>query len=218
MPGRLFAIGDIHGCIRQLRTIIEDKIRPDASDILVFLGDYIDRGPDSKAVADYLIDLSGKYQVRPLMGNHELLMINSFYTGDTSLWFLNGGAATLKSFEISHPREFDSKYLNFFTGLLWYYEYEQYLFVHAGFNDDAEDPFEERDSMVWVRTEEYSHPVLKDRIIIHGHTPITSEQCSRLVRQKKNVINIDTGCVYSSAGYGILTALELKTGTLYFVG
>jgi serine/threonine protein phosphatase 1 len=218
MSGRLYAIGDIHGCIRQLRTIIEDKINPDETDILVFLGDYIDRGPDSKAVTDFIIDLSGNHQVITLMGNHELMMMNSLVKGDTSLWFLNGGESTLESFAIRHPREFDSKYLNFFTELVWYYEYDQYLFVHAGFNDIAADPFEDRYSMVWVRTEQYSNPLLKDRIIIHGHTPITSEQCSRLVLQKKNVINIDTGCVYTSPEYGILTALELKTGTLYFVG
>lgn len=216
MPGRLFAIGDIHGCFRQLREIIEEKINPEKDDVLVFLGDYIDRGPGIRAVTDYLIDLSAKgYIVKTLIGNHELIMLDAIKTGDTALWFMNGGESTLYSFGIKHPRELDLVYLRFFSELLWYFEYEKYLFVHAGFNDS--NPFEDRDSMVWVRTEHYFNPLLKDRIIIHGHTPITTSECSETVRQKKIVINIDTGCVYDSPGYGVLTALELKTGTLYFV-
>jgi serine/threonine protein phosphatase 1 len=76
MSGRLFAVGDIHGCIRQLRVIIEEKIRPDKDDTVVLLGDYIDRGPDIKAVADYIMNLSDKnHKIKLLIGNHELMML-----------------------------------------------------------------------------------------------------------------------------------------------
>jgi serine/threonine protein phosphatase 1 len=218
MSGRLFAIGDIHGCIRQLTEIVEEKIRPDNDDTIILLGDYIDRGPEIKAVTDYIINLSGKgYNLRSLIGNHELMMLNSIRTGDMALWFMNGGESTLDSFGIRHPGDLESKYIQFFSNLLWYFEYENYLFVHAGFNDNAADPFEDRYSMVWVRTEHYSNPLLKNRIIIHGHTPIKSTECIKAVRQNKKVINIDTGCVYSSPEYGVLTAIELKSRTLHFV-
>ncbi|MDP4240059.1 MAG: serine/threonine protein phosphatase, partial [Bacteroidota bacterium] len=82
----------------------------------------------------------------------------------------------------------------------------------------ATNPFDDKYSMVWTRNEHYEHPSLKDKIIVHGHTPIPVEICRERLQMNRKVINIDTGCVYAEyPGYGKLTALEINSMTLYSV-
>lgn len=209
MRNRLIAIGDIHGCYDQLRTLIEDKIKADREDTIVLLGDYIDRGPEIRKTIDYIIRLKEKgYNLVPLRGNHEVMMLNSIKTGDFSAWFWNGGETTLESFGIFYTGTLDDRYMRFFEELPWYYMEGNYLFVHAGFNDS--DPFNDRNALIWTRNETYTNPLLTDKIIIHGHTPITVEQCIERIRSNNHVKNIDTGCVYDDPGYGVLTAIDLS--------
>lgn len=218
MTERLIAIGDIHGCFDQFRTMVEENIHATKDDRIILIGDYIDRGSQIREVIDYIINLQEKFfNIIPLLGNHELMLLNAFNKSDTALWLLNGGAGTLNSFGIKDPKELDDKYIRFFKSLFWYYEFEKYLFVHAGFNDGDANPFEDKISMVWTRRESYTNPKFADRIIIHGHTPITAEECQKNVRSGNRVINIDTGCVYDDPGYGTLTAIELRSNKLYFV-
>lgn len=212
---RLIAIGDVHGCYDQLYTLITQKLQVTSRDRLVLLGDYIDRGPAIKEVIDYIIGLKEKgYDIVALRGNHEVMMLDSFKTGDFSTWLWNGAESTLASFGLDFTSTPEDKYLRFFESLLWYYEEGNYLFVHAGFND--KDPFNDKHAMIWTRNETYTHPYLKDKIIIHGHTHITVRQCLEIVRSGSSVINIDTGCVYTGPGYGALTAIELNSGELFF--
>lgn len=218
MTKRLLAIGDIHGCFEQFRQMIVDKIRATRDDNIILVGDYIDRGPDSRKVIDFILDLqTGGFNIVPLRGNHEVMLLEAIEKGDSSLWLRNGGAATLRSFGIEAPRELEDRYIKFFKGLPWYFEFEKYLFVHAGLNDDDTDPFKDKVSMVWTRRESYRNPGLAGRIIVHGHTPVTTDDCKRNVAGNSQVINIDTGCVYSEQGLGTLTAIELNTRNLYFV-
>ncbi len=212
---RLFAIGDIHGCFDQLRTIIEEKINATSKDKIVLIGDYIDRGKKIKQTIDYIIKLKDKgFDIITLRGNHEEMMLHALSTGDFSGWLWNGAESTLTSFGIGFTRSLEEKYLRFFENLLWYYESGEFLFVHAGFND--KDPFTDTHSMIWTRNELYTNPLLKDRIIVHGHTPITKKQCIERNRIRNNVINIDTGCVYTDPGFGVLTAIELNSRELFF--
>lgn len=220
MSQRLLAIGDVHGCYDQFRILIEDRIKIMKSDRIVLLGDYIDRGPRSREVTDYIIDLLEKgFDVIPLIGNHESMMLASVESElYMSNWFMNGGYETLNSFGVESPDRLDKKYLEFFTNLSYYYIQDQVIFVHAGFNDEISNPLEDNYQMIWSRRETYSNPFFSDRIIVHGHTPIPLSECREMVSSGSRFINIDTGCVYDEwGGYGHLTALELSTRELFFV-
>jgi serine/threonine protein phosphatase 1 len=217
---RLFAIGDIHGCSDQLRELVESVIGIQKQDRIVFLGDYIDRGRASRAVVDYIMNLQhNEYNVIPLIGNHEWMLLEAYESDDHLMnWIFNGGSHTLESFEINALSELSKEYIDFFRNLRYYYLFKNYIFVHAGFNDLISDPFDDRYDMIWTRRESYSNPVFSDKIIIHGHTPLTLESCRKLIDEKNRVINIDTGCVYADiTGYGHLTAIELFSMELFSV-
>jgi serine/threonine protein phosphatase 1 len=218
MNRRLFAIGDIHGCIDSFRELIEYKIGIKNNDKLVLLGDYIDRGNSSKEVVDYIIDLQRKgFDIIPLMGNHEAMLIDSLDNEDLLLtWIFNGGAVTLKSFGIKSLKDLNHVYIDFFRGLQYYFLLNNFLFVHAGFNDEISNPFDDKYQMIWTRREEYTNPLFKDKIIIHGHSPVTEILCRQSILENRQVINIDTGCVYSDeVGYGRLSAIELYSMELF---
>ncbi len=217
---RLVAIGDIHGCFDSLKELVESKIQLDKNDTLVLLGDYIDRGDKSKEVIVYIIGLQKKnYNIIPLIGNHELLLLETFEDEKNKRkWFQNGGGETLKSFGVDSIKDISLKHLKFFKNLLSYFSIEDYLFVHAGFNDKILNPFQDTYSMVWECQVEYLNPLLAEKTIIHGHRPITIEYCEKQIDEKKQVINIDTGCVYKEkVGYGKLTAIELYSRKLFSV-
>ncbi|MGE0021684.1 MAG: metallophosphoesterase family protein [Draconibacterium sp.] len=220
MNNRLFAIGDIHGCFDSFKELVEIKIQLQKNDKLVMLGDYIDRGPDSKEVVDFIIGLlENGYDVIPLMGNHEAMLLDAFEDKkNISRWIQNGGNETLKSFEINSLKDIESKYIEFFKGLRYYYSFEDYLFVHAGFNDNMINPLTDFYSMLWNCKESYTNPLLSDKTIVHGHNPVSVSKCEERVLSKSNVISIDTGCVYKEyEGFGKLTAYECNTQKILFV-
>jgi len=220
MNERIFAIGDIHGCFDQFRELVEDKIRLEKSDKLVLLGDYIDRGPDSKKVLDFIIGLQNSgFDTIALTGNHEAMLVDAYFNPDRlSLWMKNGGGATLNSFGINNLSQLNPAYLNFFKELPLWYESDNYLFVHAGFNDSASDPFLDRKTMLWHSSEEYTHPKLAGKTIVHGHQTIQLVYLKESLLHGDHVINIDTGCVYKNIeDYGKLTAVELNSRTIISV-
>jgi len=212
MSSRLFAIGDIHGCFDSLKILMEEKIRIRKSDKVVFLGDYIDRGPQGKEVIDYIIHLlENGFHIVPLSGNHEAMLLDAYDDpGNLPLWIYNGGATTLRSFHIRSIREIENKYLRFFKGLKYWHETRKFIFVHAGFNDGLEDPFQDRFAMIWQCRNHYSNPLLKNKIVVHGHRAVPAEICEMALKESYPVIDVDTGCVYRNfEGYGRLTAVEL---------
>ena len=220
MNKRLFTIGDIHGCFDSFIELVENKIQLQKSDKLILLGDYIDRGNKSKEVVDFIIELQEEgYDIVPLMGNHEALLLDAFESEkNISIWIQNGGNETLKSFEISSVKDIESKYFKYFKDLKYYYAFEGYLFVHAGFNDNALNPFTDYYSMLWKCKESYTNPLLANKTIIHGHNPISISKCEERVLSKLDVINIDTGCVYNDKeGFGRLTAYDCNTQRILFV-
>ena len=218
MSNRHFAIGDIHGCFNSLKELIENKIQLQKNDKLILLGDYIDRGPNSKEVVDYIIELQDRgYDIMTLLGNHESMLVDAYYNENAiSKWIQNGGSETLKSFEINSLKNLESKYLDFFNNLKLYFELDEYLFVHAGFNDELENPFVDKYCMLWKSRERYFNPLLRDRIIIHGHSPVPINSCEEQIKNNSNVINIDAGCVYSNPDLGKLVALEINSRTILF--
>lgn len=217
---RLIAIGDIHGCFKPFYELVVNTIDLKKEDKLILLGDYIDRGTQSKEVVDFIIDLKeAGFDVTPLMGNHEAMLLEAY--GDTGMlyqWYMNSGETTLQSIGIHDVRDLDETYLCFFSGLKYYESTGDFLFVHAGFNDLDADPFNDTYHMIWESRLSYKNPVLRGKTIIHGHRPKTLEYVKKQIRDKSPVIPIDTGCVYGrEMDYGFLSALEINEMKLYSV-
>lgn len=214
---RLFAISDIHGCFKPFYELVVNEIKLQKTDQLMLLGDYIDRGDQSKEVIDFIIDLQKEgFKITALTGNHELMLLNSY--DDPSilpLWMMNNGMSTLQSFGINDIRDLDRRYIEFFKKLGYYSIFGDIIFVHAGFNDLAEDPFLDGYTMVWESRISYQNPALTGKTIIHGHRPKTIQYIQRAISGHAQVIPIDTGCVYGrESGLGLLSALEVKTMVL----
>ncbi|MDY0344903.1 MAG: metallophosphoesterase family protein [Lentimicrobium sp.] len=220
MAERLLAVGDIHGCFDSFREMVENRIKLQKSDKLILLGDYIDRGYKSKEVIDYIMELTENgYDVIPLRGNHEVMLLDAYEDEENfELWFINGGITTLKSFNINSIFDIDPKYITFFRELQYFYSYEDFLFVHAGFDNFAANPFTDYYAMTWESREYYDNPILKNKTIIHGHKTITSYACEVSILKSRKVINIDTGCVYKHLdGYGKLTAYDCNARKTFVV-
>jgi serine/threonine protein phosphatase 1 len=218
--GRLFAISDIHGCFDAFYELLIRRIGLDRSDRLILLGDYIDRGEKSKEVIDFIIDLQAKgYNITPLLGNHEAMLMDSYQNPVMlPVWYMNSGMTTLHSFGIRDIADIDKKYTDFFMSLHYFEISGNFIFVHAGFDDYAPDPFADTHSMIWECRTQYDNPALAGKTIIHGHRPKTTDWVKKMINEKSKVIPIDTGCVYDSElGYGNLSALEINSMLLITV-
>lgn len=216
---KIYAIGDIHGCAKTLKKLMAE-IQPAKSDTLVFLGDYIDRGPRIKGTIDFLIELKDSgHRVIYLMGNHEWMLLDTFENNVREfIWRYNGAESTLRSFGISEITQLNSHYVQFFKNLDFYWQSSNFLFVHAGFSNIPNQEFDDIQSNLWTRNETYTSPKLKDMCIIHGHTPTTKGDLISRLDNGQKVLNIDTGCVYyKRLGSGALTALEIPSFKIYSV-
>jgi serine/threonine protein phosphatase 1 len=207
---RIFVIGDIHGCCNTFKKLLLEKLAIQKSDEIYCIGDYVDRGNDSKGVIDFIINLRTKgYEINTLRGNHEQMMLDSTIDQERLyLWLQNGGVETLKSFGISSVNELSHKYLTFLKQTKFFIATDKYIFVHAGLNFRIENPFTDKEAMLWTRDEYFDKSKINNRIIIHGHTPIPLETLIKRLNPDK--INIDGGCVYNYlSGFGNLIALSL---------
>ncbi|MDE3183535.1 MAG: serine/threonine protein phosphatase [Bacteroidota bacterium] len=207
---RIFAIGDIHGCSKTFEKLLKDKIQLTKEDNIYCIGDYIDRGDDSKGVIDLIIELRAEgYPIYTLRGNHEQMMLDAVNDKKSlNLWLDNGGKKTLKSFGIKSQDELPQEYFSFLKETEFYLQKDNYIFVHAGLNFRNENLFEDKEAMLWERDFFPQQPALEDRLLIHGHTPIP---LTFILKQKGNCINIDGGCVYRNRPhFGHLVAIDLK--------
>ena len=201
---KIFAIGDIHGSYDRLKTLM-DKIPIDFSrDTLVFIGDYIDRGPHSVEVVDYLMQLKIRVpRVIFLKGNHED-MLDKFINGDDRFtYLLNGGQQTLDSY-LTKPVQSDfypipPDHMDFFKSLRLFYETEEFIFVHAGLRPRVLLESQKPQDLLWIRDKFISTKYDFGKRVIFGHTPLKKP----LVEPNK--IGIDTGAVYGNA----LTCVQL---------
>lgn len=204
---RYIAITDIHGEKRKLDSVLSQiEMRPD--DVFVFMGDYIDRGPDSRGVVDRIIELGEKYKCIYLTGSHEYALLHAKTDDYYQFLFDNyGGPATVRSYG-----SFENIFKihgDFFRSLQFYYLTDKYLFVHAGINPDY--PLEEQDEvdLVYIRSKFiYSKHNLPQKIIF-GHTEFDAP----LVQDDK--ICIDLGC--GKYPHAHLCALILDNGKEEFV-
>jgi len=221
-----WVIGDVHGCIKTFRTMVEEEIVPRKEDALFLMGDLIDRGPDSKSVLDFIFRLHNQsLNVITLMGNHEWMLLESMTSREMfSLWMQNRGFTTLHDFGLSPdpesgPRavtQIPARYLDFFERLPLFAETDGFFLVHAGLNPDLKNPEEDKETMLWTRKETYPAEFLRRRKLIHGHSPLPLQEIrQRISDPGTKVYNLDGGCVYPHIpGYGNLVAWNLDTGEL----
>jgi serine/threonine protein phosphatase 1 len=214
MPARTIAIGDVHGCSKALAALLE-AVRPTALDTLVTLGDYIDRGPDSRLVLDQLIDLRQRCQLVPLLGNHEEMLLAAL-KDRTMLrcWLSCGGLEMLSSYgfriEEAPPwRRWDEaiprEHWSFLAHCRNYHETATHLFVHGGCDPNLPMDQQPAEVLRWQFTDPLSaRPHASGKIIVCGHTP----QRSGEILDLGFLICIDTGC---HAGKW-LTALDVHSG------
>jgi serine/threonine protein phosphatase 1 len=206
---RIFIIGDIHGCHKTFRKLIYEEISIKESDRIYCLGDYIDRGSNSRGVVDFILELrKDNYQVYTLRGNHEQMLLDSENSiSANALWKMNGGNTTLRDFKVSTIRELDPVYLEFFESTEFYFKTDQFLLVHAGLNFNLPDPLADKYSLLWIRDFKVNKSYLGGRILVHGHTPVNGDFIRR--QYFESPFNIDGGCVYKDIeGLGSLFALN----------
>lgn len=209
---RCFVIPDVHGCSKTLAKLYGDLLKPDASDTLVFLGDYVNKGPDTRGVIDFLINLQGIHQnLFFLRGNHDQLLLDSMATGFTGPeYFEKSLATTLNNFNVDHPSKIPDRYIDFLRSTIFYFIYEPYLMIHAGLNFAIPNPMDDTEAMLYLREMEPVPSMIDHRIIIHGHIPKKLEEVEAQLRERNSAAyGIDTGCVYPEKGMGHLLALEL---------
>jgi serine/threonine protein phosphatase 1 len=227
---RAYAVGDIHGrddLLEQLIAAIERDIqsRPPAENYVVFLGDYIDRGPGSRAVIERLSQLSaGTFTPIFLIGNHEevLLRLLAGEQGLLASWLRFGGADCARSYGLD-PKKLGRQderhaiealrqavprhHVDFLRGLIDIFRFGDYLFVHAGIRPGVDLGEQSQMDLRWIRT-----PFLDDRtdygfLVIHGHT------ITEAVDEQPNRIGIDTGAYWS----GVLSAIGLEGGERWYL-
>ena len=224
----LFAIGDIHGCLSQLTSLHKNiltynKFDP-KNDLLIYLGDYIDRGKNSKEVIDQIIKLkSNKIKTINLMGNHDEFMIDFLFNKNNNIksWLNFGADSTFRSYGIeivefikdgfeeniinklreTALKKIDENNLNFFKNLKTSFSTEKYLFAHAGIDPQKKLTDQTKKDYLWSRSDKFFDKEFKaDKIIVHGHTPVEN------IISDPFRINIDSGCYFS----GKLTSVCLR--------
>ncbi|MCF8245827.1 MAG: metallophosphoesterase [Saprospiraceae bacterium] len=221
---RQFAISDIHGCNISFNALL-DKIGLTTTDELYLLGDYIDRGPDSKGVLDTIIRLqSTGYKMRCLVGNHDEAILKArqdrkFYLNWVDGW---GGEQTLESFSAFQWDDITPAYWAFFKSLEDFIVVDGYILVHAGLDFKLADPLIVTEEMRFIRDwyGDIDYDWLGSRCIVHGHTPVTVQQAETLLENIENhqVIDIDTGCFADNRipGKGYLCAFDMTNRQLFF--
>ncbi|MEM8789208.1 MAG: metallophosphoesterase family protein [Pseudomonadota bacterium] len=226
---RIYAIGDVHGCRDALDALLRQidadlAVRPHDRPLLVLLGDYTDRGPDSRGVLDRLIArMRGPVQTVCLLGNHDhsflrfiqepqTMMTPKYHWLDTAL----GGQATLASYGVTDLTDRDAAYaaftesvpaehLTFLQDLTPMLRLGGYVFVHAGLRPGVALDKQDIDDLIWIREPFLSYPHDHPGIVVHGHTAVPE------VEHHGNRIAVDTGAVFG----GRLSCLVLEGGGVW---
>ncbi len=199
----IFAIGDIHGSLRKLQSLIErcEQYADGKPMTLIFLGDYIDRGPESAGVIGYIIDLQARLpeEVIALKGNHEAIALDVIDgVMPAEHWLAQGGAATLRSYGVRSASELPGAHVHWLRSLPLSHDDGRRFFVHAGIDPNKPLNAQEDTDLFWIREPFLSERRDHGRLIVHGHTPTKG----RKPDLRTNRLNIDTGAVFG----GPLTA------------
>lgn len=223
---RIYAISDIHGCADLLESafaVIDNDIAEHGTErvIHVFLGDYVDRGPDTKRTLDLLIDRGKKHEAVFVRGNHEQLMLDFLdQPSILSEWWSMGGAPTLLSYGLSPGsmrkpgEEFSLRdalaialplsHRLFLASLRSAYSCGDFFFTHAGVRPGVALDLQRQDDLMWIREPFLSSQLDFGKVVVHGHTPVREPEI------RNNRVNIDTGA-YAT---GCLSILSIEDSRL----
>lgn len=232
VKGKTWVIGDTHGHIKTLKFLFE-KLKLTINDRIIFLGDMVDRGSGSKDIFDLVIEYQKEgYDVICVRGNHDDLMLQSYHeemnrrTGLLRFmkkdlikrrWLSMGGDSTMKSFGAQRMADIDPKYFDLIESMFHFVEDEQYLYVHAGFNFDDDNPFEHTSAMMWIREFNVDLEKTGGKKVVHGHTPLDLEFIKDVIRrpEKHNFVALDNGVMIRDViGKGHLLAFETDSKEL----
>jgi serine/threonine protein phosphatase 1 len=202
-----FAIGDVHGCFDKLQALLLfcDRARASREARYIFIGDYIDRGPDARKVVDLLMQrqLEEGSRFICLRGNHEQMLVvaaaEERSDRDLMAWWTNGGEQTLDSYGVNDPSSLPTSHLGWIETLPLKISDQKRLFVHAGIRPGAN---QSEADLLWIREPFLASEFPHESFVVHGHTPTKS----RLPDLRSNRLNIDTGACFG----GELTAAAFK--------
>ena len=214
---RILAIGDIHGHFEKFHSAYAKMHFEPADDLLVFLGDYIDRGPSVRRTLEFVMKLAVEKNVVLLRGNHEQMMLDYFFGGATGeSWLINGGKETmaeLLAWEKESPGAV-ARVLAFLRGLPLSHSIEQdgqrYFFAHAGVRPGIALEKQRAEDLLWIREEFYRH-YAGDAIVVAGHTPtlFLDAKAKRLFINKR-IILVDTGSYFPDGHISIVDVLSRR--------
>lgn len=209
---KTYIVGDIHGCLEMLERLLDKIAWSPENDRLIFLGDYIDRGDNSKGVIDLLLEISGSSSlVQCLIGNHEHSFLEYLNTGRIMGFILNGGDATLESYRAPESAgggvDIPQEHINFLRSLEHWIELDDYYVVHAGFRPGVDLARQSLEDLIWIRDTFIFSDYDFGKKVIFGHTPFSKPLLM------ENKIGLDTGAVYGNK----LTCLELPAFKFHFV-
>ena len=219
---RTLAIGDVHGCSKPLSKLLK-RVNLDKATTVILMGDYCDRGPDSKGVLDLIMQLQQDgYDIRCCRGNHEEMLVTAASSGvyeDALEHLENGGKMTLRSFGVDHQSLIPVVYLDFMRSMPLFIETGTHIFVHGGLVCDLQKPISsaDRHEMLWKRSSSVKSRYRAGKTVVTAHSVISLEKIRESLRTPQ--IRLDNGC-WLGAGYqggtkGNLLALELETNELY---
>ncbi|QWG23832.1 serine/threonine protein phosphatase [Bradyrhizobium sediminis] len=195
-----FAIGDIHGCFDELESLVAacDLLSEGKNPRFVFVGDYVDRGPDTRKVIDFLMVSQHREPDRfiCLRGNHEAMLIDAANKDrsdrDLMNWWANGGEQTLDSYGANDPGEIPADHLAWMKALPLTFSDRKRLYVHAGVRPGVSVADQSEKDLLWIREPFLSCDDDYGALVVHGHTPTKSG----LPDLRSNRLNIDTGACF----------------------
>ena len=214
-----YATTDLHGCLHTFRHLVEEELRLTRHDELYLLGDYVNKGPDSRGVLDYLMHLQAAgYRVHCLRGNHDQALLD----GARHRWRWGwpgprGRQPTLRSFGVARLADIPTPYLDWLAALPYEIELPDFVLVHAGYNFALPPEQMRRDHGTMLTTKKfvYDPTRLGGRRLLHGHVHTPTALVRARAVARPGALGLDTGCVYRhNPGLGHLTALNLDTGAL----
>jgi serine/threonine protein phosphatase 1 len=216
-----YAISDIHGCLTTFQKMVEEVIQLQPQDHLYLLGDYINKGPNSKGVLDYIFTLQRRgFGITCLRGNHDQLILDAIDQGEHTVWLSpQDKQKTLENFGVEKFSEIPLPYISFLRSLPLLVILQDYVLVHAGLDFSLNNPFlSSNHLMLNTKSMQPTLAKLGERRLLHGHLPVPRATIERAVAKKKPAINLDAGCVYyKNQEYGHLCAFDLDRIALSFL-
>jgi serine/threonine protein phosphatase 1 len=221
MPRR-FVATDLHGCFHTFRHLVEQELQLRPDDTLYLLGDYVNKGPDSGGVLEYLMRLQELgFQIHCLRGNHDQELLDAAHGRHEKMWVTEAERAmTLASFGVQQVEAISAKYLAWLDALPYELELPDYVLVHAGYNFALPPAQMHKDYHTMLNTKHFVFDPtrLDGKRLLHGHVPTPLAQVQAQVAARAGAIGLDTGCVYRhNPELHHLTALNLDTWELHLV-